>query len=200
MAAKKAKAKGPGKPGPGYQAAVVVDDEAEAKKILSEFYAESIESLKGRIVAGDGDALLMALEDVCLSDNPMPYWLSVEVASSIRRYTHMECKSLDEAFRLKKRVGFAKLSKRRRYGLKIYLEVCALHSVGVPISKDLYEAIAGLYSDFKDRKIVEECYTKELRRRGDRRLSNTGGEPDKLPGYLKPIYEAMTGKQIKKGV
>ncbi|MBE2211189.1 MAG: hypothetical protein IAE66_06240 [Xanthomonadaceae bacterium] len=172
----------------------------ETQRILREFYLGSIEAERERIEAGDGDVLLNALHDVCLSDAPMPYWLSVQVASAVRRYTHMHVKTLDEAFGVKKRVGFAKLSKRRRYGMRIYFEVCALHSVGVAISKDLYKAIAEQYPDFRDGKIVEECYTKELRRRGGVRFANTQGDPERLPDHLKPIYEAMTGKRIRKRV
>ena len=179
---------------------VAVDEDQEAQRIMREVYQEWIESQHERIEAGDGDALLSALLDVCLSDAPMPHWLSVHVASAVRRYTHMHVKTLDEAFGVKKRVGFARLSKRRRYGMRIYFEVCALHSVGVAISKDLYKAIAEQYQDFKDGKIVEECYTTELKRRGGRRLANTQGDPERLPGHLKPVYEAMTGKRIKKRV
>jgi hypothetical protein len=193
MATKKRAKKAPAKAG-------AITGEEEAQRILREFYLEAIEGERERIEAGDGDALLTALLDVCLSGAPMPYWLSVSVASAVRRYTHMHVKTLDEAFGVKKRVGFAKLSKRRRYGLRIYLEVCALHSVGVPISKDLYKAIAEQYPDFKDGKIVEECYTKELKRHGGRRLSNTQGDPEKLPDHLKTLYEAMTGKRFKKRV
>lgn len=175
-------------------------DEAQAHAIKSQVFLDWIEAEKERIEAGDGDALLRALLDVCMSDAPMPNWLTFHVAQAIRRYTHMHVRTLDEAFNVKKRTSFTKLSKRRRYGLRIYFEVCALHSVGVSISNELYKAIAETYPDFKDRKIVEECYTSELRRRGGQRFSNTQGDPAKLPDHLKPIYEAMTGKRIRKGV
>lgn len=177
-----------------------VDKQEEAQWIVREYWLESIEGERERIETGDGDALLSALLDVCMSNEPMPTWLTFHVAAAIRRYTHMHVRTLDEAFKVKKRTGFTKLSKRRRYGLRIYFEVCALHSVGVSISNDLYKAIAETYPDFKDRKIVEECYTRELRRRGGQRLANTQGDPENLPEHLKPVYEAMTGKRVRKRV
>lgn len=193
MPGKKRPAKGPGKPGPS------VADSASVADILSDFYAEQIERQRERIQKGDGDALLSALWDVCLSGSPMPDWLSVAVASAIRRYSHMHVKTLDEAFQVKKRVAFAKRSKRVRYGMRMYFEVCALHSVGVSITPELFKAITELYPDVKDRKIVAECYATEFKRRGNRRVSNTGGDPERLPGYLKPVFESMTGKRLKKG-
>ena len=177
-----------------------INEQEDAQRILREYWLQSIEAERARIEAGDGDALLSALLDVCMSNEPMPTWLTFHVAKAIRRYTHMHVRTLDEAFKVRKRPGFTKLSKRRRYGLRIYFEVCALHSVGVSISNELYKAIAETYPDFKDRKIVEECYTNELRRRGGRRFSNTDGDPAKLPEHLKPLYEAMTGKRVKKRV
>ena len=166
---------------------------------LADAYLGFIEMRKADIEAGDGEALLAALWDSCYSGVAMPYWLSVHIVQALRRYKEMHARTLDEAFNLKDRPSFTKRSKRMRYRRKIYMEVCALHSVGVPISKELYKAVAELYPDFKDGKIVEECYSTEFKRLG-RRISNTEGLPEKLPEYLKPVYESMTGKKVKKRV
>ena len=171
----------------------------EAEFTLADAYLGFIELHKADIEAGDGEALLSALWDSCCSGVAMPYWLSVHVVQALRRYREMHARTLDEAFGLKKREGFTKRSKRARYRRKIYMEVCALHSVGVPISKELYKAVAELYPDFKDGKIVEEVYSSEFKRLG-RRISNTNGLPERLPEYLKPVYESMTGKRPKKRV
>lgn len=173
--------------------------EEQKDRILREAYAEMIELKRESIEAGDGDALLDALLDVCLSDSAMPYWLSVKVASAVRRYTHMQVKTLDEAFKVKKRVQFAKLSKRRQHGWRIYYEVCALHSVNISITKELFQVIGDLHG-INDWKIVQECYSRELKRLGDRRYSKTEGDPANLPEYLKPVYESISAKRIKKRV
>jgi hypothetical protein len=175
------------------------DRAGEADFSLADAYLGFIEMRKADIEAGDGEALLYALWDSCYSGVAMPYWLSVHVVQALRRYKEMHARTLDDAFGLEARKSFTKRSKRTRYRRKIYMEVCALHSVGVPISKELYKAVAELYSDFKDGKIVEEVYSSEFKRLG-RRISNTDGLPERLPEYLKPLYESMTGKRAKKRV
>lgn len=168
-------------------------------RILQEVYAEWNEQRRERIEAGDGDVLLDALLDVCFSQAPMPYWLSSQVADAIRRYTRMKVKTLDEAFRVKKRVQFAKQSKQRQHGDMIFFEVCALHSVGIQIRRELFSAVAELHG-IKDWNIARAFYSAELRRRGGKRYSRTGGDPARLGVRLRPVYESLTGKKIKKQV
>jgi hypothetical protein len=187
----------PPKEGPAEAGALATPEGGEFT--LADAYLQFIEMRKVEIEGGDGEELLAALWDSCQSGVAMPYWLSVHVIQALRRYKEMHARTLDEAFGLKERKGFTKLNKRLRYRRKIYMEVCALHSVGVPISKELYKAIAELYPDFKDGKIVEEVYSSEFKRLG-RRMSNTEGLPERLPDYLKPVYESMTGKKVKKRV
>lgn len=186
MAAKKAKAKGPEQSGS--------ESEPELEAIMKEFYAQQIELLREKIEAGDGEALLDAMLDVCMSGAPMPTWLSFHVAAAIRRYSNFQVATLDEAFRVPKRARFEARSKRVRYGLMIYFEIGMLHSVGVPITQELYHAIGELHG--VGRNVVSECYSRELRRRGGRFVSKVAN-PSGLPARLRPIYESITGKKVE---
>lgn len=167
--------------------------------VLRYAYSIQIEASRESIEAGDGDALLDAVRDACLGKMEMPDWLAARVIRAIRRYTHYEVRTLDEAFCVKKRVKFAARQKKLQHGLKIYLEVCALNSVDISITQELFSAIGKLHG-MDDWKTVMKLYSEEKKRRGGRMLSRTDGDPNKLPAHLLAIYESMPKKTSGKRI
>jgi hypothetical protein len=175
-------AQGPGEPGPD-----------EVRAAIQEVYAASIEDCRRSAEAGDGEALLRAMLDACLSGQAMPDWLANEVAGAIRRYTHMHVKTLDEAFRVPPRTHFISESRRRRNGKRIFFDICLLRSAGVPITQDLFHAVGELHG--LGRNVAQECYSAELKRHGGIRAFRTRA-PEVLPQRLWGTYFRMTGKQL----
>ncbi len=205
MAKKKPLANRPEQSGPLTEVEFAVanpnPDQAEVARRASEDEFQDaiddlIEAKREQAEAGDGTALLDALFDFCInSDRDMPEWLRLGVGDAVRKYTKLHARTLDEAFRLPERKGFSAKSKRARLGCRIYAEVCTLHAAGASITQELYHAVGARHG--VGRNFVEECYTKELRRRGGRRIVEAI-EPAKLPKSLWATFEAITGNRPEK--
>lgn len=167
----------------------------EREEAFQDGIDDLIESRRESIERGDGESLLEALLDFCLnSDREMPLWLRERTSDAIRRYLKLHARTLDEAFRLKPRTGFIAKSRRARYGLRIYFDICALHWAGASITQELYLAVAELHN--VGRNFVEECYSRELARRGGRRIGAPRA-PEDLPKRLWSTFERVTGKRIE---
>lgn len=136
MAAKKP-SKRPASAGPSEQS------DAQVDAIVAKHYADEIERRRAAIERGDGDALLDALLVLCISEAPMPNWLTFKVAAAIRRYTHHECATLDEAFGITRPKNYQRrvARERRQNAFLLYSDVVELHSAGVPIDNQLLELV-----------------------------------------------------------
>jgi hypothetical protein len=160
---------------------------------LLEFYQEMIERLRPAIEKGDGEALVEGLElaSFLMAAQRVPAWFAAELQKAVHRYTGMEARTLDEAFKLKKRQSFVPLSKKARYGKRAFFDVCCLHAVGIAIDNDMHQEISTTYPKGVGRDMIKRFYEDENRRRGGRKYDTRVMKPSQLPQRLQPVYQAL---------
>ena len=165
---------------------------------IHDYYRTEIEHLRPAAEAGDGAALLEASVLAMYIDAPLPNWIVAELGDAIQRYTAMEVRTLDEAFGLRPRTQsqFRKDRVALQFGTRIFYQVCALHSAGLPITKDLFQRVGALHRIGWNK--AARCYSTELKRRGGQRWDRIT-HPDMLNAELRTIFDglAVPGKQQK---
>lgn len=83
--------------------------------------------LRAKVEAGDGMALLEAIESACLSGQPLPDWLAGRLVDSIHSYIDHRFRTLDEAFNVSRPKGYHIKAARKKSDLawRIWAEVRA---------------------------------------------------------------------------
>ena len=163
------------------------------------FYRDMLERLRPAVEAGSGEAMIEALElaSFLMPAEILPEWFANQLQKAVLRYTGMEVRSLDQAFNLKERNGFAKKSKKARFGMRAFFDVCCLSAVGVGIDNDMHLEISKVYPKGVGRDMIKRFYEDELRRRGGQKYACRVKTPEQLPQRLHPVYEVLTGNRIR---
>lgn len=122
-------------------------DEAEILRIVEGYYLQRIEARRTKIEEGSGDDLLAAILDVAIGRVAFPEWLSYKVASAIRRYSHHEVSTLDQAFNVKRPAGYRRKAVAARWNKAILIvrDVHDLSEHGFPIDGSLFEEVGKLH-------------------------------------------------------
>lgn len=149
-----------------------------------------IEERRERIESGDGRQLLEALLDVCMSNAPMPNWLSFRLAGAVRKYTDHEAKTLDEAFNVQRPKNYHHQSKKRRRQAigSFYVDVLTLRAAGVPIDDELFAAVGDLYKI--KRTTASEWYVDRQKVLGNLVTMEKISSED-LSDRLKVVYDSL---------
>lgn len=122
-------------------------DDADRWATWAALHREAIERYRETAQAGDGRALLAALESACVGRCEMPDWLQQAIVTAIRRYTHHQAHTLDEAFNVKRPNGYRRKASRDRAttGFLVWFDVSELVSAGAVVDEALFEAVGSLH-------------------------------------------------------
>ena len=142
--------------------------------VMEELLADLIEGCRADIEAGNGDALLYALLQVCMSDAPMPTWLRPKLAAAVRRYTHDQERTLDEAFGVVRPKGWHQKAahERRKKGARVFHTICGMRAAGAALDEALFKAVGNLHGVGKT--VAADWYYHHLER-------YVGLSPDGVP-------------------
>lgn len=123
-------------------------DDADRWATWAALHREEIARYRAAAQAGDGRALLAALEAACVGRCEMPDWLQQAIVSAIRRYTHHQAHTLDDAFNVKRPGGYRRKASRDRAttGFLVWADVAELVSAGAVVDEALFEAVGALHN------------------------------------------------------
>jgi len=126
--------------------------------------------MRARFEQGDGAALFSAIRFCANEELILPEWVAAGFFAATNRWYSLECKTLDEAFRVKwpKGLQLAAARRKRRLEGAVWLEVVRHVRKGASINSALFRDVGKTYSIGKT--LAEEYYRSwearwELRRR-----------------------------------
>lgn len=117
-----------------------------------------VEKFRGAVEAGDGDALLSAIQCLVSSRAPFPLWLAAATFQAIDKYKTHAAATLDEAFGVERprRYRQAKARELETTARNAIADIVSLRMLGLPVSGDMFEAVGGLHAAGKTK--VSEWY------------------------------------------
>ena len=106
-----------------------------------------LEYLRRKYESGDKSALLDAVDYCAMYKLVMPEWVTYEFVTSYRKWTHLEVKTLDEAFEVERTKSF-RIDKEREWvnnSANVYMAILEAERQGLPISNESKKKDSAIY-------------------------------------------------------
>jgi hypothetical protein len=112
----------------------------DVKVALAKLTALRIDRRRQQFEAGEGWALLDAIDLCGHTGTPLPPWVQQGFAERYRRWLQYDAGSLDEAFSVKRKQN-KRQAKVERLKSRVAIRVLKLHRNGVPLDEALFDTV-----------------------------------------------------------